>query len=171
METCGGDMAPLTDLEGAALAEIASRRKTTTYAVTRSFKTSPSEFWSGSAGAVYPLIKRLEARGLIVSTAAADGKRRRLDYHVSRQGRQALETWLLDAQQAAGMGFDPLRTRLMYLHLVSPERRGVFLENVKAFTKELTGRPAFAGAPLHQRVHATWLRARTKWLTMLDFVV
>jgi DNA-binding PadR family transcriptional regulator len=162
---------PLTDLEGAALAEIAARGSATSYAIAQSFERSPSEFWSGSAGAVYPLIKRLAARGLLKSTAAVTGKRQRRDYQLTAPGRAALEAWLLDAQRAAGMGFDPLRTRLLHLHLVSPARRRAFLDDVRALSKDFAKQPAFVGQAMPMKVHETWLKARATWLATLDFLL
>jgi DNA-binding PadR family transcriptional regulator len=164
-------MIQLTDLEGAALAEIASRGWATSYAVAQSFGRSPSEFWSGSAGAVYPLVKRLAARGLLEANPAAAGKRQRLDYKVTPQGHEALEHWLLDAGRAAGMGFDPLRTRLVHLHLVPPAKRAAFLEEVRALSEKFAAQPAFIGLPIHQKIHESWIKARATWLAMLDFVV
>lgn len=161
---------PLTDLEGAALAEIASRGSTTSYVVAQAFARSPSEFWSGSAGAVYPLIKRLAARGLLEPTAATTGKRQRIDYRVTAHGREALEDWLLDARRAAGLGFDPLRTRLGHLHLVGAEQRRTFLEEVRAVSAALAEKPAFIDRPALARIHKSWLKARATWLAMLDFV-
>lgn len=160
----------LTNLEGAALAEIANRGSATSYAIAQVFARSPSEYWSGSAGAVYPLVKRLAARGLLEPTAAAAGKRQRLDYQITPPGRVALEEWLLDAQSAAGLGFDPLRTRLGHLHLVSPEQRQEFLRQVRAISEEFARRPAFEGEPIMIEIHKSWLKARAMWLAMLDFV-
>lgn len=164
------DGAHLTDLEGAALAEIASRGTATSYAVAQSFERSPSEFWSGSAGAVYPLIKRLAARGLLEASAASAGRRERLDYRITDAGRAALEAWLLDAKRASGMGFDPLRTRLMHLHLVPPERRMTFLEEVRALSRDFAAKPAFVDNPVGMKIHNSWTAARAKWLAMLDFM-
>jgi DNA-binding PadR family transcriptional regulator len=163
-------MTQLTDLEGAALADIATRGTATSYAVAQTFAQSPSEFWSGSAGAVYPLVKRLAERGLLESTAAAAGKRARLDYTITALGRAALEDWLLDARRAAGMGFDPLRTRLVHLHLVAPERRKAFLKEVRANFTEFAEQPAFVGEPVTMKIHKSWLKARAAWLSALDFV-
>lgn len=163
-------MAQLTDLEGAALAEVASRGAATSYAIAQSFAQSPSEFWSGSAGAVYPLIKRLAVRGLLEPSSAATGKRQRLDYQITPDGRAALEEWLLDARRAAGLGFDPLRTRLGHLHLVAPAQRKAFLKEVRAISEEFAKRPAFAGQPVMIKIHESWLKARATWLAMLDFV-
>jgi DNA-binding PadR family transcriptional regulator len=163
-------MPQLTDLEGAALAEVASRGAATSYVISQAFARSPSEYWSGSAGAVYPLIKRLAARGLLEPSAAASGKRQRIDYQITEEGRAALEGWLLDAERAAGMGFDPLRTRLGHLHLVTQQQRQTFLTEVRAHTAEFAKRPAFDGQPVMIKIHASWLRARSAWLDMLDFV-
>lgn len=160
----------LTDLEGATLAEVASKGTATSYAVAQSFERSPSEFWSGSAGAVYPAMKRLAARGLLQPAAALTGKRQRLDYQLTEAGRAALEEWLLDARRASGMGFDPLRSRLVHLHLVSPARRRQFLAEVRELSAEFAERPAFASQPLPRQVHASWLKARAAWLAMLDFI-
>lgn len=164
-------MSRLTDLEGAALAEVAERGAATSYVISQAFARSPSEYWSGSAGAVYPLIKRLAARGLLEPSAAAAGKRQRIDYQVTAEGRAALEVWLLDAERAAGMGFDPLRTRLAHLHLVTPEQRRAFLHQVREKTEAFAKQPAFAGLPVMIKIHQSWLKARAAWLEMLDFVV
>lgn len=164
------DSTHLTDLEGAALAEIASRGTATSYAIAQAFERSPSDYWSGSAGAVYPLIKRLAARGLLEASPAAAGRRERLDYRITEAGREALEAWLLDARRAAGMGFDPLRTRLMHLHLVPPEQRTAFLAEVRALSEDFATRPAFPGNPVGMKIHQSWTSARAKWLAMLDFL-
>jgi DNA-binding PadR family transcriptional regulator len=112
----------------------------------------------------------MAARGLLAPTAAAAGKRQRLDYQLTEAGRAALEEWLLDARRAAGMGFDPLRSRLVHLHLVSPERRRQFLDEVRVLSAEFAERPAFTDQPLSRQIHASWLKARAAWLAMLDFV-
>jgi DNA-binding PadR family transcriptional regulator len=161
---------PLTDLEGAVLAEIAKRGVATSYAVARAFADSPSEFWSGSAGAVYPLTKRLAARGMLSAMADSDGKRARLDYCLTATGRAALEDWLLDGERAAGMGFDPLRTRLVYLDLVSPEKREALLEDVRARHKVAAQKSIWADKPMSRTVHETWMANRALWLKALDFI-
>lgn len=163
-------MTDVTDLEGATLAAIASRGSATSYAIAQSFAVSPSEYWSGSAGAVYPLVKRLAARGLLEPSKAATGKRARIDYRLTETGRAAMESWLLDAQRAAGMGFDPLRTRLGHLHLVSKKQRSEFLGEVRRISDEFSTKPVFDGQPVMQQVHRSWLTARAAWLAMLDFI-
>lgn len=161
---------PLTDLEGAVLAEIAKRGVATSYVVARTFADSPSEYWSGSAGAVYPVTKRLAVRGMLRAVADADGKRSRLDYRLTDKGSAALVAWLLDGERAAGMGFDPLRTRLVYLDLVSPEKRKQLLRDVQARHEKASQKSIWEDIPLSRQVHKTWMANRSRWLKMLDFI-
>jgi DNA-binding PadR family transcriptional regulator len=161
-------MNELTDLEGAALADVARHGPTTSYAVAKTFAESPSEFWSGSAGAVYPMIKRLEARGLLGSIQGIDGKRARTDYRITDTGRDALRAWLLDAGRAAGLGFDPLRTRAVHLDLVSAEERARFLDDVAERMRAMAQDDVWADEPRLRRIHESVLAAREAWLKVLD---
>jgi DNA-binding PadR family transcriptional regulator len=161
---------PLTDLEGAVLAEIAKRGVATSYVVARAFANSPSEYWSGSAGAVYPLTKRLAARGMLTAKADADGTRARLDYRLTEAGQLALTDWLLDAKRASGMGFDPLRTRLAHLELVDAARRQEFLAEVRKLSAIFAKTSTPPAGPFGRNIHESWLKARAQWLAMLDFI-
>jgi DNA-binding PadR family transcriptional regulator len=160
----------LTDLEGAALAEVARRGTATSFAIANTFAQSPSEYWSGSAGAMYPLVQRLAKKGYLSAQAGATGKRQKLDYSITDLGRTALESWLLDAGRAAGMGFDPLRTRLFYLELVTPKQRQKFLTQVRALGEGEHPAPSFAGNSWAIQIHESWWQARKIWHTLLEFV-
>lgn len=163
-------MARLTDLEGAALAEIERRGSATSYVVAQAFADSPSEYWSGSAGSFYPAIKRLADRGYLTASEASTGRRPRLDYSLTDLGRAAMEDWLLDPVRASGMGFDPLRTRLVYLELVSYKKRRKFLDDVYQHSADFAKRPVFGDIPNALKIHQSWLKARAYWLTMLEFI-
>ena len=65
----------LTELEGAALGVVVRDGPCTSYVVKEMFRGSPSEFWSGSAGSIYPLMRRLEERGLVASKRGSTGRR------------------------------------------------------------------------------------------------
>ena len=121
---------PLTELEGATLAIIAREGPMTPYSVKESFRNSPSEFWSGSAGAVYPLLNRLEARGLITQTPDVSDGRARRECAVTAAGRAELKIWLMDAERASALGFDPLRTRLFFSELLNAAEKKKFLTAV-----------------------------------------
>lgn len=100
----------LTEIEGAILSEIEHRGHSTAFQVRRAFQRSPSIEWSGSAGSVYPAVKRLQKRGLIFATPVGDAKST-MHLAVSNNGKEALFAWSLDPQRAASVGIDPFRLR------------------------------------------------------------
>jgi DNA-binding PadR family transcriptional regulator len=100
----------LTELEGAALTVIHRLKSCTPYRVRLDFLQSRSHEWSGSAGAVYPALRRLHARGLLKAQQTGEG-RRSVNYALSKAGSEALARWLTDVECAAGSGLDPFRCR------------------------------------------------------------
>lgn len=153
----------LTELEGAVLALVGRSAPVTGYALTRMTAASPSEYWSGSAGAVYPLVKRLAERGLIAAMAGSQGKRNRTSYSLTAEGEQALKSWVLDSQRAAGLGFDPLRTRVVYLDQCSAAEREAFFGEVQHLldqaVAENAAQPNERLQALYQAVLASRLQA------------
>lgn len=153
----------LTELEGAALAIIKRRGPCTAYVVKEAFRTSPSEFWSGSAGAVYPLMKRLEARKLISSKADKSDGRARREFSVTRPGDAALTEWLTDAARASSLGFDPLRTRLFFSDLLPDGVLRKFTTDVQRAMETETDPPS-EDLPHVQTLHTQWTQLRLKAL-------
>ncbi|WP_425411048.1 PadR family transcriptional regulator [Hyphococcus sp.] len=158
------DRKTLTELEGAALAFITRRGPCTSYAVKEAFRTSPSEFWSGSAGAVYPLMKRLEARKLVESRADESDGRARREFSTTRAGREALRAWLTDSTRAAGLGFDPLRTRLFFSDLMPDAARRRFIEETREKMEAADPAPPAADLEYGEMLHQTWTGLRIKAL-------
>jgi DNA-binding PadR family transcriptional regulator len=157
----------LTDLEGAVLGYIASAGAVTSYAVAREFAASPSEFWSGSAGAVYPLMQRLAAAGLLTGESSAQGRRRATWYTVTPTGHAEFKRWLLDIDRAAGMGFDPLRTRLGFMDLVSDAERRRFLDAVARRTAARASGDELTADAQSLHLNKSWFRMRLAWLRKL----
>ncbi len=60
----------LSELEGVSLGIVYKRQACTAYRVRSELKEAPSSHWRASAGSVYPLLNRLEANGLLVTTTA-----------------------------------------------------------------------------------------------------
>jgi len=106
-----------TELEGCVLGIIHARRRCTAYAVRKELGASPSAYWSGSAGAVYPLLDRLVERGLLNAHETRWGTRTRRAFSLSPQGLIALQRWLGPTvpSWAGSATFDPIRTRLLFL--------------------------------------------------------
>ncbi|MDE1149507.1 MAG: PadR family transcriptional regulator [Azospirillaceae bacterium] len=117
---------PITELEGAILSEIHHRGHDTAFQVRRAFAASFSLEWKGSAGAVYPAVKRLERDGLIHAGPAEGGRNtRRLS--LTADGVAALNAWAGDAGLATSVGVDPFRLRSgIWTLLPVEERRALF---------------------------------------------
>ncbi len=113
----------LTELEGAVLTEIGRRGHRTRFKVRRAFETSPSSSWSGSAGAVYPAISRLEQAGLILMEPGASKRGTRL-LSLSPLGEAALSAWALDGETACAIGSGPFRLRAGLWSIASQSTRG-----------------------------------------------
>lgn len=148
------DKKSLTELEGATLAIVAMEETTTAYYIKEVFRRSPSEMWSGSAGAIYPLVKRLVESGLLIAQDSPDGSRKRRLFSLSSAGEKAMRDWLFDLERASGMGTNPLRTRLFFAANRSYEGLRQFLEQVEP----LLDKPSLeTGNPLSDRIHKIWL--------------
>lgn len=78
--------------------------------------------WRGSAGAVYPAIRRLTDRGLIDAAQTGSGRRTSL-LSLTLDGVTALEDWICDANRAASVGLDPFRLRAGMWAKLSAGRR------------------------------------------------
>ncbi len=87
------------------------------YDVRRHVQSSPSTQWSASAGAIYPLMRRLERAGLLSARLKRSGKRRRREYRITPRGVGALRAWIGPplAPEAVTVAHDPLRSRARFL--------------------------------------------------------
>jgi len=160
----------LTELEGAVLSEIHHRRHDTAFQVRRAFQSSPSIEWSGSAGAVYPAIRRLAEAGLI-DTAAITTGRKGTRLAVSSLGIEALEAWMCDPLRAASVGVDPFRLRAGLWATMPPDARADALRGIKLSVDEELARLLSSLESLDpiEQVRTEWSielqRLRSRWLT------
>lgn len=130
-----------SELEGAILAEIHHRGCRTAFQVRRAFQLSPSSEWSGSAGAVYPAIRRMTQAGLI-RTAPLPGGRRARSLELTQRGVDALTAWTCDVDRACGAGLDPFRLRSGLWRELRPSQRRKVLTQLQT-----TLRSALASIP------------------------
>ncbi len=120
-----------TELEAAVLGVVWQEGPCTPYAIRQHFLESPAPRFSGSAGAIYPLVRRLETRGLVRSTPSARGRRAQRDFRITRLGGTALKRWVR-APMALGDGtliHDPLRTRMLFLSALPREEALSFVSD------------------------------------------
>ena len=108
---------PATELEAAVLGVVWRNGPCTPYAIRQHFSESRTPRWSGSAGAIYPLVRRLEVRGLVRSKHTARGKRTQRDYRITPIGVAAFRHWLkaTPGVMDTTLVHDPLRTRVLFL--------------------------------------------------------
>lgn len=119
----------LTDLELTVLGIVRKRAPCTAYAVMREFSSSPSSYYRGSAGAIYPLVRRLEKSGHLEAREGRQGRRPRRTYALAATGLEALRNWLLPPlpDAAAAITFDPIRTRSYFLAVLDPAEQLAFV--------------------------------------------
>ncbi len=124
-------MSKLSELEAVVLGLIWQDGPCTPYAVRQVFLRTPSPQWSGSAGAIYPAVQRLERRGLIRSEAHTQGRRKSRLYRATAKGLAGLRKWLHSSQQdwVVGVPPDPMRTRYRFLGALRAGERRSILSN------------------------------------------
>ncbi len=120
----------LSRFELAVLGLVSKGGPCTAYWIRRQFHQSPSSFFSGSAGAVYPAVARLARRSLIKATTRREGSRTSRRYSLSQTGKRALKRWLLPPfpREDAAFTMDPVRTRVYYLGALSRQDRKRFVD-------------------------------------------
>ena len=124
-----------SELESVVLGLVWLDGPCTPYSIRQHFLSSPTPGWSGSAGAIYPLVRRLQERGLLRSEKDGDDGRGARHYTISKEGRRALIEWLAPPKEAApsefALGADYLRTRMFFLEALPASRLPRFLKEVE----------------------------------------
>ncbi|MEP0765244.1 MAG: PadR family transcriptional regulator [Fimbriimonadia bacterium] len=134
--------------------------------------------WSGSTGAVYPALRRLEASGYLAAETAGKASRARTSYSLTPKGTEALRRWMMGpvSEEDLGMMSDPLRSRCLNLRLLKPRERVTavrqWIEQNEAyiayFTQrlgELPGKDRFVDLAFLNLAHL--LEGRRRWLLLL----
>lgn len=160
----------LTELEGCVLGNLKVLGPCTPYAIRREFLASTTPYWSGSAGAIYPLIARLARRGLVRAARRTADARGGTLYALTATGERALRRWLGPPLSPLTVGPppDPIRTRVGFLSLLPPERRRAFLAEAEAELRRLLEAPeAPAADPFDRwalRGRRLMMEARLAWV-------
>lgn len=127
-------MKNLSELEGAVLGLVWVHPRCTPYRVRQFFLHSPSPHWSGSAGAVYPLLERLTRRRLLAFETRFAGRRSGREYRLTRRGLGELRRWIAGgiSERVAGVPVDPLRVRVRFLGSLPLNQRNAFLREARS---------------------------------------
>ncbi len=129
----------LSELEAFTLGLVWQLGPCSPYDIRRAMQLSPSSQWSGSAGAIYPLMRRLERMDLVESRAARTGKRDRRDYAVTPAGIEELRGWIGPPfpPGAISVTYDPLRSRARFLAALAPAQRKAWLKEAHGALDEV----------------------------------
>jgi len=168
----------LTELEQCVLGVIWRDGPVTAYEVANLFATSLSSFWSGSAGAIYPVVQRLRRRGLVRGATRAWNGTRKTVLTASDKGVDVLRNWLTPPLPiaAAGPTYDSIRTRMFFMNVLPLALRQQFVDDAERITREqlVLARKAHEaqkalgndsealgvlGVMLEIKARLTWLRA------------
>lgn len=127
-------MSAPSELEGLVLGHLWKRGPCTPYSIRKELLQSPSSHWSGSAGAIYPLLARFAERGLVRSRKQARGDRDGWHYALTAKGRERFLAWLGPplTGEVVSIAPDPLRTRVFFLGALSPAKRKAFFDSARA---------------------------------------
>lgn len=121
---------PLSELECFTLGLVWQIGPCTPYVVRKRMLDSPSTQWSGSAGAIYPLMRRLKRQGLLRVKQEATGRRKHESYSITPSGLKALKQWIGPpmVDEAITVTHDPLRSRARFLGALTRRQQLAWLK-------------------------------------------
>lgn len=124
----------MTELEGCVLGVVWLRGPCTAYVVRQEFLGSGSSHWSGSAGAIYPLLRRLQQQKLVRSRSRTWGSGKKELFDITRSGLAVMHEWMGPPLEfwTAKPTFDPVRTRITFLGALPAAKRRRFLGEARA---------------------------------------
>ncbi|MBA17043.1 MAG: hypothetical protein CMN73_11925 [Sphingomonas sp.] len=161
----------LSDSEGTFLGLVLRAQPITAYQVAKVYDRSPVSNFNTSKGKIYPLMKRLVERGMLIKEQVAGDARGTEQLRCSDFGREAVRQWVLDMRESHVMLEDPLRTKVQSFDLLEPGERIEWILSAKeSLTEQLDRLDAYqAGVdvPFKAFVHDNAVRsvqARIGWL-------
>lgn len=167
-ESVGED---LTDNEGSLLGLVARTEPVTAYQLMKIYERSPQGNFNASSGGIYPLIKRLKQRGLLVVKQVKGDKRGTRQIMCSSLGHEAIRNWVQNIRSAHTLLEDPLRTKIMSFEHLTKTEQLAWVSNVR---KQLTDKiadvveyGASVSVPFQPLVHANAMSSlewRLRWL-------
>ena len=131
-----------SELEGFVLGLVWQLGPASAYDIRTHMQNSPSTQWSGSAGAIYPLMRRLARRGLVAGRRERVGRRGRVRYQITRAGLRVLKAWVGPpfSPDVITVSYDPLRSRARFLAALPPTQRPRWTQAAEAALREVASR-------------------------------
>lgn len=114
----------LSELECCVLAVVKRAQPCTAYRVRTAFQTSLTASWRASTGAIYPLVRKLAAAGLLSQSAIEGDARGSQKLSLTPRGEAELLRWVRDVPEwLAEPVAEPIRTRSYALELLDEGER------------------------------------------------
>lgn len=168
----------LTDHEGTFLSLVLRLQPVTAYQVTKIYEDSPVSNFNTSKGKIYPLIRRLDERGLLVKRLVTGDRRGTEELSCTDSGREAVRSWVMEIRSTHLLLDDPLRTKVQSFGLLSNAERLQWIVAAKAQLHdklaELDAYGKDVDVPFKALVHdnaVSALRARMDWLDRMLFLL
>lgn len=143
----------------------------TAYRVRQMFAEAPIASFSNSTGTVYPVIRRLAARGLLDARPVPDSRRGAEMLSCTEAGRTALKAWVLSVGKDEMVLVDNARSKLAGFNLLTPQERVEWFDRLLAQMEEATRTLAeftarYSDAPFAELIEDNFnstLRSRQAW--------
>ncbi|MDP1792777.1 MAG: PadR family transcriptional regulator [Acidimicrobiales bacterium] len=91
------------------------------YDLKREFDRSAAHAWNANSSQIYPLLRDMQADGLIVEISQPEDSRRN-KYELTERGRQELSDWLCSPVEPRTRR-DPLLLRMFFLDFLTPAQQ------------------------------------------------
>jgi DNA-binding PadR family transcriptional regulator len=172
------DGSGMTDDEGTFLALLLRIQPATTYQIAKVYDYSPVSNFGTSKGKLYPLVRRLKARGLVSTRTVSGDKRGTEQLLCTRSGEKAVRQWIKQIRPGHVLLEDPLRTKIQSFGLLSRQERIEWIVEAKSLMAaklaELEIYREQVDVPFIEIVHdnaIASMRSRMDWLDRLLRVI
>ncbi len=152
----------------------------TGYQVMRQFQASSSSYFSGSAGAIYPLLKRLDKMGLIEDSGEKLNSKTKARYQITPLGEEKLRDWVRAPIPVEDVSYavDFLRSRVFNMKMLTTDEIHEFVKDARAklrvqvrLHKAKVSEYTAAGEPVVAMGYQSLVmvdEARLKWLDLVE---
>lgn len=165
--------AQVSDHEAILLALLLRCQPATAYQLLRIHAQSPLSRYNESKGSLYPLVRRLTARGLLASCRVAGDRRNARLLTCTDAGRDAVRTWACRVGPMQARADDPLAVKAVALDLLSASEQRAWIGAARQLLigrmAELEmDRPPSTLTDLARTGAMLNLRSRIEWLELLS---
>jgi DNA-binding PadR family transcriptional regulator len=165
--------ANVNEYEGLVLGVIGRRQPITRYQILRAFQNSPFATANRSKGSLYPLVRRLVERGLVIAEQGARLRDTEM-VRLTALGEAALRLWVQSMNSAIILPYDPIGVRSLSLGELSRDERIQWIADAKELLlnkkDELAAYASMVSLPNGKLLHAAdvvALDAKLQWLDRL----